>query len=173
MMQCVDCHNRPTHAFELPDRAVDRAMSLGLLPTTLPFLKKKSVELLKADYASNDEAEQRIPAALSAYYRQAYPKVASERKARRGRRPEELVRIYDTNVFPDLGVGWGLTRTTSGHEAFPGLLPLPRRAAQGRRRKDHHPGLRRMPRSRRQEESSPEVLKTLGLEARILALRKP
>ncbi|MDQ2945589.1 MAG: hypothetical protein M3Y27_06555 [Acidobacteriota bacterium] len=28
-MQCVDCHNRPTHSFELPERALDRAMATG------------------------------------------------------------------------------------------------------------------------------------------------
>ena len=26
-MQCVDCHNRAGHAFELPDHAVDHAMA--------------------------------------------------------------------------------------------------------------------------------------------------
>ena len=72
-MQCVDCHNRPTHAFELPDRAVDKAMTVGLLPATLPFLKKKGVELLKANYASNAEAERRIPAELAAYYQPGLP----------------------------------------------------------------------------------------------------
>ncbi len=81
LMQCVDCHNRPTHAFDLPERAVDKAMSVGQMPTTLPFLKKKSVELLKTTYASNAEAGTRIPAALAAYYREAYPKVFSEREA--------------------------------------------------------------------------------------------
>jgi nitrate/TMAO reductase-like tetraheme cytochrome c subunit len=28
-MQCVDCHNRPTHAFDLPDRAMDKAFTLA------------------------------------------------------------------------------------------------------------------------------------------------
>lgn len=26
MMDCIDCHNRPTHAFELPENAVDNRM---------------------------------------------------------------------------------------------------------------------------------------------------
>ena len=28
-MDCVDCHSRPSHAYELPDRAVDRDLSGG------------------------------------------------------------------------------------------------------------------------------------------------
>ena len=29
VMQCVDCHNRPTHTFELPERAVDDSHGAG------------------------------------------------------------------------------------------------------------------------------------------------
>src|SRR5262249_43718197 len=67
-MQCVDCHNRPTHTFELPERAVDRAMGLGLISSSLPFIKKKAVELLKANYGSSDEASRKIPEALASFY---------------------------------------------------------------------------------------------------------
>jgi len=172
-MQCVDCHNRPTHSFELPDRAMDRALTVGLLPATLPFLKKKGVELLKASYASNGEAGRRIPAELAAYYRQAYPKVASEREADVAVAGKMLVRIYDNNVFPDLGVTWGLYPNNLGHDAFPGCFRChddEHKAADGKTITQDcgvcHEAVAT-------EESSPEVLKTLGLDARILALRKP
>ena len=46
-MQCVDCHNRPTHTFELPDRAMDKGLSGGDIAVTLPYIKKKGVEALK------------------------------------------------------------------------------------------------------------------------------
>jgi hypothetical protein len=172
-MQCVDCHNRPTHTFDLPDQAIDKAMTVGLLPATLPFLKKKGVELLKTDYASNDEAETRIPAELAAYYRRAYPAVASERAADVAAAATRLVSIYNTNVFPDLGVGWGLYPNNLGHQAFPGCFRChdeEHKAADGKTITQDcgtcHEAVA-------VEESSPEVLKTLGLEAKILALRKP
>src|SRR6202162_5964875 len=47
-MQCVDCHNRVGHSFELPERAVDRAIAAGQISATLPFVKKTGVELLEA-----------------------------------------------------------------------------------------------------------------------------
>ena len=40
-MQCVDCHNRPAHAFELPERAMDKGLAGGDIPVTLPFIKKE------------------------------------------------------------------------------------------------------------------------------------
>ena len=172
VMQCVDCHNRPTHAFDLPERAVDKAMSVGQLPTTLPFLKKKSVELLKATYASNAEAGTRIPAALAAYYREAYPKVFSEREADIAGAAKTLVRIFDTNVFPDLKVGWGTYPNNLGHEAFPGCFRChddQHKAADGKTITQDCGACHEAVAT---EESSPEVLRTLGLEARILALRK-
>ena len=63
-MQCVDCHNRASHAFELPERAVNQAMALGQIAPSLPFVKKESMELLKASYSSDDEAAQKIPGGL-------------------------------------------------------------------------------------------------------------
>jgi hypothetical protein len=39
--QCVDCYNRPTHTFELPEHAMDRALALGEIPSGLPFIKKE------------------------------------------------------------------------------------------------------------------------------------
>jgi hypothetical protein len=39
-MQCVDCHNRPAHALELPERAVDEAMLSREISPELPFLKE-------------------------------------------------------------------------------------------------------------------------------------
>ena len=58
-MQCVDCHNRPTHTFQLPERAVNRAMALGWIPVSLPFIKKKALEALQVKYASSEEADKK------------------------------------------------------------------------------------------------------------------
>src|SRR5262245_8264811 len=55
-MDCMDCHNRPTHTFEMPERAVDRAMAEGSISPALPFAKKKAVELLKAEYPDRETA---------------------------------------------------------------------------------------------------------------------
>lgn len=148
-------------------------MTVGLLPATLPFLKKKGVDLLRAGYASNDDAERRIPAGLAAYYQQAYPAIASEREADVAAAAKMLVRIYDTNVFPDLVVGWGLHPNNLGHEASPGCFRChdeEHKAADGKTITQDC-GVRHE--AVATEESSPEVLKTLGLESRILALRKP
>jgi len=38
-MDCMDCHNRPTHIYLPPESGVDRAMPTGLIPRTLPWVR--------------------------------------------------------------------------------------------------------------------------------------
>src|ERR1035437_1637681 len=119
-MDCMDCHNRPSHTYELPDRAVERAMAAGLISPALPFAKKKAVEILKVAYASRDEAARRIPEAFAAYYRQSYPAVWSERQAQVTSSGNQVLAIYDRNIFPDMNVTWGKYPNNIGHTDFPG-----------------------------------------------------
>src|SRR5207302_2960585 len=55
VMDCVDCHNRPTHIYPSPDRSVDRAISAGKIDPTLPYIKQQAVTILARDYKSADE----------------------------------------------------------------------------------------------------------------------
>jgi len=42
-------------------------MAAGLIPATLPFAHKTAVQILKAAYASNDDAVKKIPLAFAAF----------------------------------------------------------------------------------------------------------
>jgi hypothetical protein len=121
-MQCVDCHNRPTHAFELPDRAVDGAMGIGRISPTLPYIKKKAMELLAIKYASNEDAASDIPVRLAGFYRDKYPAISSQRSSDISRAGAEIAEIYNRNVFPDLKVTWGTYPNNLGHTDSPGCF---------------------------------------------------
>ena len=77
----MDCHNRPTHTFDLPENAVDKQMSLGRISPELPFIKKKAVELLKVNYPARDVAKERIIEELNKFYRDELPTDLSRRDA--------------------------------------------------------------------------------------------
>ncbi len=113
-MDCMDCHNRPSHTFEMPERAVDRAMAAGLISARLPFVKKRAVEMLKAKYGSREEAARRIPENFAAFYKSGFP--APEVNAAAA----ATVAIYDRNIFPEMNVTWGKYPNNIGHEDFPG-----------------------------------------------------
>ena len=172
-MQCVDCHNRPTHAFELPERAVDKAMGLGQISTTLPFIKKKALDLLKVNYSSNEEASRAIPEALTRYYQQYYTVLASQRANDIANAGNQIAAIYNRNVFPELKVTWGTYPNNLGHTDFPGCFRCHDGSHSTSDKKltivqdcnaCHEPVAI--------EESSPAVLKTLGLQDRITSLQK-
>jgi hypothetical protein len=114
-MDCMDCHNRPTHIFELPERAVDHAIASGEISPTLPFAKKKAVEILKQPYSSEGEAANRIPAAFEEYYRNSYPQIYAQRREDVAKASQKLLTIFNRNVFPEMKVTWGTYVNNIGH----------------------------------------------------------
>jgi len=171
-MQCVDCHNRPTHTFDLPDRALDKALALGDLPITLPYLKKKGMELLKAEYRSSQEAAEKLPVAFVSFYQQNYPELYAKRSQDINQAGQAVLAIYNRNVFPGLKVSWGTYPNNLGHMDFPGCFRChdgSHATADGKTIKQdcdacHQPLAT--------DEASPEILKTLGLEERISKVQK-
>jgi len=121
-MDCIDCHNRPTHAFELPESAVDSRMSTGLISPDLPYIRKKAVELLKADYPDRDTAKSRITEGVTSYYRTTFPEVYNTRRALIEQAADNVAGIYLRNVFPEMKVGWGVHPNNIGHNDFPGCF---------------------------------------------------
>jgi hypothetical protein len=114
-MDCIDCHNRPAHTFELPERAVDRAMAGGSISPMLPFAKKRAVEILKKEYAGREAAATAIPAAFAQNYPQG-------EKADVERAGQTLAAIYGRNVFPQMKVAWGTYPNNLGHMDFDGCF---------------------------------------------------
>jgi len=121
-MQCVDCHNRAAHSFELAEHAVDHAMATAQISATLPFVKKTGVELLKATYSSEDDAAQTIPARLNTFYQQKYGDIWAKRSNDVQLAGQALLAIYRSNVFPDLKVTWGTYPNNVGHIDDPGCF---------------------------------------------------
>ena len=172
LMQCVDCHNRPTHIFGLPDSELDLAFAGGWLPTSLPYLKKVGLDALQASYASSAEAAQKIPDAIVSYYRQTYPEMSAARAAEIQRAGRQVAEIYGRNVFPDLNVTWGTYKNNLGHTTSPGCFRChddQHTAANGRTITQDCASCHEVV---AMEEASPEILRTLGLADRMAATRR-
>jgi len=122
VMDCMDCHNRPTHAYDLPEDAVNRAMAADRISPSLPFVHKVSVELLKGNYPSRLAAHTQLPEALREYYRKNHFAVFNAQRAQIEQAAEALLEIYDGNIFPDMNVTWGTYPSNLGHADFPGCF---------------------------------------------------
>ena len=122
VMDCIDCHNRPTHIYQTPEAAVDKEIESGRIARSLPYIRRESVRALKAAYASNDEARREIRAKISAFYADEYPEVAAEQGDAILRVGEVLGEIHSANVFPSMKVGWGTYPDHIGHETSDGCF---------------------------------------------------
>ena len=171
-MQCVDCHNRPTHTFDLPERAMDKALARGEIPTGLPFIKKKSIELLKTTYTSSQEAAEKLPAGLVGFYQQNYPEIYAKRGDDVRQAGQSVLAIYDRNVFPELKVSWGTYPNNLGHTDFPGCFRCHDGSHTSADGKTINQDCNTCHEPLAMDEASPEILKTLGLVERIQKIKK-
>ena len=171
-MQCVDCHNRPTHTFESPERGMNNALALGEISDSLPFVKKKGVELLKSSYGSRDEASEQLPAALASYYRQNFPELFANRYQDVEQAARAILAIYKRNVFPDLKVGWGTYPNNLGHTEFPGCFRCHDGSHTTKDGKTVVQDCSTCHETLAMDEASPQILKTLGIEQRISKVQK-
>lgn len=121
-MDCVDCHNRPTHTFQLPDRALDDAMSTGNISSTLPYIKKEGLAVLKQEYPDRDAARRQIAASLTAFYQSKYPQLYAQDRKRVDEAIAAVQNIFARNVFPDMKITWGTYANNLGHMDAPGCF---------------------------------------------------
>lgn len=122
VMDCIDCHNRPAHSFNTPEAALNKAMAKARLDTSLPFVRKQSLELIKADYASQADAESKIMSGLEDFYRTRYPDVWSGKRSQIDDAAKTLSAIYGENVFSFMKVTWGTYPNNLGHNDYPGCF---------------------------------------------------
>jgi branched-subunit amino acid transport protein len=121
-MDCVDCHNRPAHAYLAPDVAVDQSFAAGRLDPALPFLKRESIALLNESYQTEYEALRTIASALDQFYSQYYPAIYSGKKEVIKAATSELQRIFKTYFFPEMKTNWQTHPNNIGHLYFSGCF---------------------------------------------------
>ena len=122
-MDCMDCHNRPSHPFSpSPERAVDAAITRGEIPTTLPFARREAVTVLKEPFPDRATAEKQIADKLRTFYGQNYATLVPSHTAQIDQLVRATQRVYGRNVFPGMNVGWGTHLSNLGHTDAPGCF---------------------------------------------------
>lgn len=114
VMDCVDCHNRPTHIFEKPIQAVDEALATGLLDPSVPFLKRTAVKVLN-EVPPSDDTTAAVAARLLAIYAADHPGELAAIEKMLQPTAAELAAIIERNIFPEMNIVWGTYRSNLGH----------------------------------------------------------
>lgn len=121
-MDCIDCHNRPTHIYHPPARSVNHVMSLGWVDPRLPNVKSVSVAALENDYSTKTTALDSIRMNIEGYYQKSYPELAIRKKMEIDRTVAEVQKIYSRNYFPEMKVNWKRFPDNIGHLYYPGCF---------------------------------------------------
>ena len=115
LVDCVDCHNRPSHIYLPPDRAVDDALLSQKIEVSLPYIKQQAVAVLTRNYETTAAALSGIETTIDAFYRTNYPDVYSGRRESVTNAIAELKRIFQTYMFPEMKVDWRTHPNNIGH----------------------------------------------------------
>jgi hypothetical protein len=114
-MDCIDCHNRPAHAYLPPDVAVDQSLAAGRLDPSLPYLKREATASLNQPYTTENEAVKAIATSLDAFYRTNYDEVYRQKGDAVKGAITETQRIYQTYFFPEMKTNWETHPNNIGH----------------------------------------------------------
>lgn len=114
-MDCIDCHNRPSHAYLPPDLAVDQSFAAGKLDPSLPYLKRQAVDVLNKTYATEDEAVRTIASELEVFYRTNYSVLYEQKPVEVRAAITETQRIFKTYFFPEMKTNWETHPHNIGH----------------------------------------------------------
>ena len=112
-MDCMDCHNRPSHRYVPPDNAVNLAMDRGQIDRTMPWIKTNAVYVLTRKYKTDDEARDGIATLLAARYPDD-PRIRDVIPA--------VQEIYTNNFFPEMKADWSVYPDNIGHMIWPGCF---------------------------------------------------
>jgi nitrate/TMAO reductase-like tetraheme cytochrome c subunit len=118
-MDCVDCHNRPTHIHRPPAIEVDMALDQGTIDKSLPFIKREGLRAIQVEYPSHEAARDGIAKDIAGYYAQNYPDAPKPAVEQAGK---ALGDIYSWNVFPAMKVTWNTYPNHIGHKDSPGCF---------------------------------------------------
>jgi hypothetical protein len=122
LVDCVVCHNRPTHIYKSPDLAMDKALVEGAIDDALPHVKRLGVEALIGEYVSHEEAAELIRIKVWDFYKEGYPGLVDVMATEIEDAVDVIIDIYNNNFFPEMNVSWKEYPDNIGHWIYPGCF---------------------------------------------------
>jgi hypothetical protein len=114
VMDCIDCHNRPTHIYETPDEALDAAFLAGLLNREVPYLRQEAERVLFEVEPDSDTSRQ-VAAALTSIYTEDHPEDLPILQENLSVTTAVLAEILERNVYPSMNITWGTYASNLSH----------------------------------------------------------
>lgn len=115
VMDCLDCHNRPSHNYKVPQNFIDEFIISGGISKDLPDIKSVAMGLFVEDYPTKDSAFTAIKAQVNEYYELMYPELLESKKQDIEKAIASIQEGYSNNFFPLMKVKWSEYPNHLGH----------------------------------------------------------
>jgi hypothetical protein len=122
VMDCIDCHNRPTHTFHVPAKAVDWLLDTHPELRELPYFKREAVAAIEGQYDTHAAGMAAVRASVRAYYASAHTDLAQARGELVAKAADLAAQTYGKVVFPEMGTNWETHPNHLGHDDSPGCM---------------------------------------------------
>jgi hypothetical protein len=122
IMDCVDCHNRPSHIYNSADHAIDMALLAFDPEHRPPDIKKISVQVMAQNYETEKQAMDSIAAKMNGYYQDNYPDYYGKNRRTIDSAIAAIQYAFSQNIFPEMKVNWSAYPNNLGHFYSPGCM---------------------------------------------------
>jgi hypothetical protein len=122
VMDCIDCHTRPSHNYRAPTVFVNQAMTAGEIPAELPEIKSLAMEICGNDFTSTDSALNTIEKEIREFYEDNYPEIYEEQQVLVEKAISGLQDTFSKNIFPEMKVKWSAYPDHIGHMNYDGCF---------------------------------------------------
>jgi hypothetical protein len=121
-MDCLDCHNRPSHHYLPPQVFTDELIAAGDIPVELPEIKSLAMQVFNNRFPSRDSGNVIIEQSIKEFYSSNYPQIMSAKGELIAQAVQGFKAGYDKNIFPEMNVTWDHYPNQIGHIEFNGCF---------------------------------------------------
>ena len=115
VMDCMDCHNRPSHNYLSPANFIDELITANKISSKLPDIKMVAMDALNTKYSTKDTAFAEIRGYVEEYYSLMYPEILEDNKGLVEQAIQSIQMGYSKNIFPVMKVSWDKYPVHLGH----------------------------------------------------------
>ena len=121
-MDCVDCHNRPTHIYVPPDQAVDQSLLARRIDVSLPFIKQQAVTVLDRDLRDDRRRHAGHRQRSRGFLREEISGCRQDQATGDSQRRRRIQQIFKHTTFPEMKLNWQTHPNNLGHYYFNGCF---------------------------------------------------
>lgn len=121
-MDCMDCHNRPSHDFLSPQVFVDHSISSGEISQSIPEFKSMVMGILVREFPTVDSAMNYIDIKINSFYKKNYEDFLMENQDKIDRAIIAVQEGYKQNFFPLMKANFSQYPNHIGHSESPGCF---------------------------------------------------